>query len=224
MRAVIVGGGKVGYYLVKSLLEKKYEVILIEKDADICNKIANDLNIDVIHRDGSNLDELSEAIEWKSDVVAAVTGKDEENLIICQMAKQSFSIKKTIARINNPKNREVFKKLGVDTTVCSTDVISKLIENELNSHTFKVIQTFERGEMVLVEAIITSESNWLNKTIQNINLPEESVIVSVIRNDNVIYPRGPLVLLENDHVIVMTNFFNENNLKESIFSKRCNYA
>ena len=140
------------------------------------------------------------------------------------MAKQSFSIKKTIARINNPKNREVFKKLGVDTTVCSTDVISKLIENELNSHTFKVIQTFERGEMVLVEAIITSESNWLNKTIQNINLPEESVIVSVIRNDNVIYPRGPLVLLENDHVIVMTNFFNENNLKESIFSKRCNYA
>ncbi|UFH65477.1 TrkA family potassium uptake protein [Clostridium cadaveris] len=224
MRAVIVGGGKVGYYLVKSLLEKKYEVILIEKDADICNKIANDLNIDVIHGDGSNLDELSEAIEWKSDVVAAVTGKDEENIIICQMAKQSFSIKKTIARINNPKNREVFKKLGVDTTVCSTDVISKLIENELNSHTFKVIQTFERGEMVLVEAIITSESNWLNKTIQNINLPEESVIVSVIRNDNVIYPRGPLVLLENDHVIVMTNFFNENNLKESIFSKRCNYA
>ncbi|MCI6275488.1 MAG: hypothetical protein MR639_01885 [Clostridium sp.] len=78
--------------------------------------------------------------------------------------------------------------------------------------------------MVLVEALITSQSNWLNKTIQSINLPDESVIVSIIREDNVIYPRGPLALLENDHVIVMTNFFNENELKESIFSKRCNYA
>jgi len=132
MRAIVVGGGKVGYYLVKTLKEKKYRVVLIEKEIKLCEKIAEDLEVDVICGDGSDVEVLKDAGIEKAEVVAAVTGKDEENLVICQMAKVNFNINKTIARINNPKNIAIFKALGVDKTVCSTQVICNLIEGEFD--------------------------------------------------------------------------------------------
>jgi len=96
MRAVVIGGGKVGYYLIKNLLNIGCLITLIEKNYDICKKISNELDIEVICGDGSNLEELSEAIEGTNTIVAAVTGKDEENLIICQMSKRNFSITSTV--------------------------------------------------------------------------------------------------------------------------------
>jgi len=132
MRAIIVGGGKVGYYLVKTLKEKNHRVVLIEKEMKLCEKIAEDLEVDVICGDGSDVEVLKDAGIEKAEVVAAVTGKDEENLVICQMAKVNFNINKTIARINNPKNIAIFKALGVDKTVCSTQVICNLIEGEFD--------------------------------------------------------------------------------------------
>lgn len=217
MRAVVVGGGKVGYYLIRTLIEKKCDVILIEKDIEICNKFSTDFNIDVICGDGSDIQELSKAIEWNSDIVAAVTGKDEENLIICEMAKENFKIKKTIARINNPKNRLIFKTLGVDATVCSTEVISRLIENELSNKCCRVIQTFERGSMVLLEFIIDKYSNWCNSFIKDIKFPKDSIIVSIYRNDEVIFPRGNVTINENDHIYVMTTLSTQSELKKSIY-------
>lgn len=127
MKAIIVGGGKVGYYLLKTLKEKRYEVTLIESNVDLCNKIAEEIGGDIICGDGSDVQVMQEAGIEYADVVAAVTGKDEENLVICQMAKLNFNIQKTIARINNPKNSDIFIKLGVDNTVCSTEVIANLI-------------------------------------------------------------------------------------------------
>jgi trk system potassium uptake protein TrkA len=120
MRAVVIGGGKVGYYLIKNLLDIGCIITLIEKNYDICKKISNELDIEVICGDGSNLEELSEAIEGTNTIVAAVTGKDEENLIICQMSKRNFSIKSAIARINNPKNRQLFNNLCTTNCRCYT--------------------------------------------------------------------------------------------------------
>lgn len=136
MKAVIVGGGKVGYYLFKTLNKKRYDVVLIEKDKIICEKIADEIDGNIIWGDGSDIQVLEDAGIDKAEIVAAVTGKDEENLIICQIAKIDFNIKKTIARINNPKNIQVFKALGVDKTVCSTEVISNLIEDEFENDQF----------------------------------------------------------------------------------------
>ncbi|WP_142414045.1 potassium channel family protein [Hathewaya massiliensis] len=130
MKAIIVGGGKVGYYLFKTLRNRDFHVTLIEEDRDRCTKISEDLDGDIICGDGSDINVLMDAGITETQIIAAVTGKDEENLVICQVAKLTFSVDKTIARINNPKNKEIFKELGVDNTVCSTEVISEIIDEE----------------------------------------------------------------------------------------------
>ncbi|GCD12316.1 MULTISPECIES: potassium channel family protein [Clostridium] len=216
MRAVIVGGGKVGYYLVKALKEKKHQVVLIEKDIDICQKIAEEIQVDVICGDGSDVEVLKDAGIEEAEVVAAVTGKDEENLVICQMAKVNFNINETIARINNPKNTAIFKALGVDKTVCSTQVICNLIEGEFNSEPLKVIESINRGEMILVEAKIDKDSAWKDKSIEKLKLPKECLIISIIRSEKVIFPRGGEDIKEGDKVLIITNTDRKKDVEKSI--------
>lgn len=205
MKSIIIGGGKVGYYLVQTLKKRGYHVVLIERNGAICQKIAEDINIEIICGDGTDLEVLKDAGIQEAEIIAAVTGTDEENLVICEIAKVSFNINKTIARINNPKNIAMFKALGVDKTVCSTEVIANLIEYEFDKDNFKLIHTFERGAMVLVEIIIHADDRWSNQFIQDMDLPAECVITSILRDEQVIYPRGDTRFLENDKVLVITN-------------------
>lgn len=216
MRAIVVGGGKVGYYLVKTLKEKKHHVVLIEKDIKLCEKIAEDLEVDVICGDGSDVEVLKDADIKNAEVVAAVTGKDEENLVICQMAKVNFNINKTIARINNPKNMAIFKALGVDKTVCSTQVICNSIEGEFDIAPLKIIESLNKGEMVLVEAKIDKKSAWKDKSIGQVNMPKECVILSIIRNEEVIFPNGSVDIKEDDTVLIITSTDKKNDVEKSI--------
>lgn len=216
MRAIVVGGGKVGYYLVKTLKEKKHQVVLIEKDIKLCEKIAEDLEVDVICGDGSDVEVLKDADIKNAEVVAAVTGKDEENLVICQMAKVNFNINKTIARINNPKNMAIFKALGVDKTVCSTQVICNSIEGEFDIAPLKIIESLNKGEMVLVEAKIDKKSAWKDKSIGQVNMPKECVILSIIRNEEVIFPNGSIGIKEGDTVLIITSTDKKNEVEKSI--------
>lgn len=216
MRAVVVGGGKVGYYLVKALIEKKHHVTLIEKNSKVCKKIAEELKVDVICGDGSDVEVLKDANIDEAEVVAAVTGKDEENLVICQMAKVNFNINETIARINNPKNTAIFKALGVDKTVCSTQVICNLIEGEFNSEPLKVIESINRGEMILVEAKIDKKSAWKDKSVEQLKLPKECLILSIIRSEKVIFPRGSIDIREGDKVLIITNTDRKKDVEKSI--------
>jgi trk system potassium uptake protein TrkA len=205
MKSIIIGGGKIGYNLFKILIERGYEATLIERDKDTCTKIAEDINADVIWGDGTDIEVLKDAGIEDADIVAATTGADEENLVICQIAKISFYTNKTIARVNNPKNTKMFKMLGIDNTVCSTEVIASLIEYELYKEEYRVINTFERGSMVLVEIIIRPGNKWCNKTIKELELPEECVFVSILHGEKVIYPRGDSFIEENDKVLIITN-------------------
>lgn len=204
MKAIIVGGGKVGYYLLKTLKDRKYDITLIERNSAVCEKIASEIQGNIICGDGTDFDVLKDAGIEETEMVAAVTGKDEENLVICQIAKSSFDVKKTIARINNPKNRPIFKSLGVDRTVCSTEVIANLIEWQLAEDKLKVIQTLNRGEMILAEGIVSSSSPCCGKTISSLDLPYECVIVSILRGDRVIFPKGGIEIKSGDKLIIMT--------------------
>ena len=201
MRAIIIGGGKVGYFLVKTLLEKKMKVTLIEKNRDRATQISKELDIDVLWGDGSDLSILEEADINDCQLVAAVTGSDEENLVVCQIVKLRFENTKTIARINNPKNTKMFRMLGVDKTVCSTEVIANLIHAEFESDTIRIIQTFEMGTMLLAELVLHGNHKWLSKEIRNLELPRKLVIVSILRNDEVIYPKGNVMLQLDDKVV-----------------------
>lgn len=216
MKAIIVGGGKVGYYLLRMLKDKHYDITLIEKCRRICDKIAEDFNATIICGDGTDFDILKDAGIEEADVVAAVTGKDEENLVICQITKAVFGVNKTIARVNNPKNRLIFKTLGVDRTVCSTEVIANIIEGQFAGNSLKVLQTLDRGEIILAEAIITKKSICCNKIISSLMLPAECVIVSIIRNEKVIFPRGGIEIVEEDKVLITTKIEKLKEVEKSI--------
>lgn len=219
MKVIVIGGGKVGFYLAKNLVNRKHDVTLIEKDKSLCSKISNKINTDIIHGDGTDLDVLKDAEIDIADVVVAATGKDEENLVICEVAKENFNIKQTISRINNPKNQEVFKMLSVDKTVCSTEVISNLIDWEFENEQIRILQIFERGNMVLVEIYIDKNISWCNKLIKNIVMPLDFVIVYIYRDSKVIYPKGDLLLKEDDKVVIVTDSENIKSKSQFIYSK-----
>lgn len=205
MKTIIIGGGKIGYNLFKTLRERGYEVTLIERNKEKCMKIAEDFDTDVIWGDGTNLEVLKDAGIEDADIIAAVTGTDEENLVICQIAKLSFSPMKTIARVNNPKNMVMFKNLGIDNTVCSTEVIANLIEFSFDREDYRIMNTFERGAMILAELSIRENNLWCSRYVKELELPKECVIVSILRGENVIYPRGDSEILPNDKVLIITN-------------------
>lgn len=214
MYIVIVGGGKIGYYLAKTLLPYKHKIAVVERQRDLCTKIANELNISVINGDGTNIDNLSEVDTNKADVVIAVTGKDEDNLIACQLAKRSFGVKRTIARVNNPKNITVFERLGVDIAVSSTSIIADLIEQEVDYSGMKTLSKLKSGRVVLSEIIIKSSSPVCNKSLKEIDIPRDCILVSVIREEEVIIPNGFTVLKEGDHIITVSSQEDQQELKE----------
>ncbi|MGC8717997.1 MAG: potassium channel family protein [bacterium] len=128
MRIVVVGGGKVGYYLVKILVEQGHKVSLVEMDDKRCQLIAEEMDILSVKGDGTEINTLVDAGADTADVIVAATGKDEVNLVICQIAKRFLGVKRAVTRVNNPKNREVLKMLGVDIVVSGTDLIINAIE------------------------------------------------------------------------------------------------
>jgi len=205
MKSIIIGGGKIGYNLVRTLKLRGYEPTLVEIEERVCKRVAEELDADAICGDGTDPEVLREAGISSAEVIAAVTGKDEENLVICEIAKEIFKVGKTIARVNNPKNISMFEALGVDQTVCSTEVIANLVEYEFDRELCKVVQTFERGAMMLIEVTVNRKNPWLDRQIKDLELPLECVVASVLRDKKVIYPRGDTMILENDSVLLITN-------------------
>ena len=219
MKTIIVGGGKIGYNLFKTLIERHRDVVLIERDKETCIKIAEEINSSVICGDGTDIDVLNDAGIKEADIIAAVTGSDEENLIICQIAKLSFGFMKTIARVNNPKNTVMFKNLGIDNTVCSTEVIANLIEYSLNNEDYRILSMIGKGPMILAELTIKTQTPWINKHVRELSLPHECVLVSVLRNDIVIYPKGDTQILVNDKVLVVTNNTALSQIVEELYAR-----
>lgn len=203
MKTIIVGGGKVGYNLFKTLKERGHKVSIVERNRSECLKIAEDFDSDVICGDGTELSVLMDAGIESADIIVAVTGADEENLVICQTARLSFPNMKTIARINNPKNINMFKKLGIDNTVCSTEVIANLIEYSFDKEDYRVISTLEQGQILITELFIRKNNKWVNQSVKELVLPKECVLVSIIRNRAVIYPRGETQIYEEDKILIM---------------------
>lgn len=205
MDSIIIGGGKIGYNLLKTLKERNYRVVLVERSKETCMKISEELDTDLIWGDGTDIEVLKEAGIENAEIVAAVTGTDEENMVICQIAKINFNVKKTIARVNNPKNVEIFRALGVDRIVCSPVVIADMIEYELDREDYRIIKTFEAGGTVMAETTIDRKNVWCGRHIKDLSIPDECVIISILRGDKVIYPRGDTEFLENDKVLFITN-------------------
>lgn len=217
MKVVVVGGGKVGYYLVKTLIEHNHYPTLIEIKKGLCNFLANDLDIPVISGDGTTLEALVDAGIEDADALISVTGKDEDNLITCQLAKSVFHVQKTIARANNPKNVEVMKQLGIDITVNTTDNIARSLEREIDLSKIKQITTLHKGEASIEEINIPENGYPLaGKTLAQLHLPEIFVFISIIRGDELIIPRGNTQVLGGDKIMVLSPTNKLHALKDSL--------
>lgn len=217
MRGIIVGGGKVGYYILKTLIERKYEVVMIERNPVICSRIAKDVNAIVLCGDGTDTSVLTDADIANVEIVAAVTGKDEENLVICQIAKLKFNVAKTIARINNPKNITLFRQLGVDRTVSSTEVIANLIEWELEDHGLKIVQTIDTGGLLLAEATIGVRNFWIDHEPGTIRMPASSRLITLIREGVGITKFEGEKLQVGDRMLLLTTMQEKTSLEQAIF-------
>lgn len=205
MNIIVVGGGKVGYYLSKTLIEYGHNPTLIEMNKKMSAFIANDLDIPIINGDGTSTEIQAKANTQHADVLISVTGKDEDNLIACQLAKKMFNVKKTIAKVNNPKNSKIMKHLGIDIVISSTESIAKLLIREVDTNFIKHIVSINGGEASLNEIIIPENSRINNKKLYDIKLPENSIIVSINRNNKMIIPRGNTEIKSGDILLVMSS-------------------
>ncbi len=218
MNIIIVGGGNVGYNLAERLSSSNY-VTLIEKDPDIGRRLAGKINILVMQGDGCDTNILKQAGINKADIVAAVTGSDVDNLVVCQIAKDIFHVKRTVAKVNDPKNEKIFYQLGVDVAIGSTAIIAKVIEDEVSWDDFINLFTFKRGNLSIVRVDLPETSPVLNAAVGNIKLPEDSVLVAIIRNGEIMIPRNNSVLKEKDEVIAITKVENESLLFKSLIGE-----
>ena len=204
MYIVIVGAGKVGYFLAKRLCQSKHTVSIVDKDKGICEEIAKQLEALVINGDGCDPRILGEAGVERADVLAAVTGDDEDNLVICQLAKERFKVERTVGRVNNPDNEHTFTELGIDVPIDSTKIIAKIIEEEVSFSDFVNLMSFKRGKLAIVRVDLPKDSPVINKEVKDIELPPDSVLVSVLRGEEVIIPKGNTTLKPGDDIIAIT--------------------
>lgn len=219
MYIIIVGAGKVGYFLAERLFRDNHSVALIDKDKSVCEGITRKLDILMICGDGCSPAVLKEAGIERADVVAAVTGDDEDNLIICQLAKERFSVKRTVARVNDPKHEYVFSELGVDIPIDATAIIAKIIEEEVSFTDFVNLLSFKRGKLAIVRVDLPDDAPVINKTVKDITLPPDSVLVSILRGEEVIVPHGETVLESGDDIIALTMVGNESKLLDLLVGK-----
>lgn len=219
MYIIVVGVGKVGYFLARRLCAGKHTVSVVEKDKALCEEVAKDLEALIISGDGCEPDILEEAGAQRADVIAAVTGDDEDNLIICQIAKEKFNMRRTIARVNNPDNERIFSSLGVDVPIDSTRIIAKIVEEEVSFSDFVNLLSFKRGKLAVVRVDLPNDAPSIRKEIKDIVLPPDSVLVSVVRGDKVIVPKGNTMLEPGDDIIAITSIGNESQLLKALIGK-----
>ncbi len=219
MYILIVGAGKVGYFLAKRLCKGKHTVSIVDKDRLVCEEAAKELEALVVNGDGCDPKILEEAGIQRADVLAAVTGDDEDNLIICQLAKEKFNLQRTVGRVNNPDNEHTFSELGIDVPVDSTKIIAKIIEEEVSFSDFVNLMSFKRGKLAIVRVDLPEDSPVINKEVKDITMPLDAVLVSIVRGEEVILPKGNTVLKPGDDVIALTLIGNEPQLLNLLVGK-----
>jgi trk system potassium uptake protein TrkA len=213
---VVVGGGKVGFHLTRALLNEGQEVLVIEKSSAKVDRIMTELDATAIAGDGAEVATLEEAGVGRADVVAAVTGDDEDNLIIAQVAKKRFNVPRTVARINNPKNEYIFSELGIDATVSATQVILSIILQEIPEHPFVHLLTLQEGGIEFVELQLTDESPANGRTLSTIVLPDETAIPLLIRGGRPLVVGPDTVFESGDKIVAVTTGAQESSLQSLV--------
>ncbi|HEX4106988.1 MAG TPA: NAD-binding protein [Solirubrobacteraceae bacterium] len=216
---IVVGAGKVGWNLARELLAKDHEVTLIECSRQRYLVVEDELEHAVQYGDATELWVLERAGIQRADLVIAVTGDDEDNMLVCQVAKEKYLCDRIIARVNNPRNLPHFKLLGIQPAVSATDLILRLIEHEVPRYGLVHLLALEEERLEIIELEVSTDAQVVGRRITDIGLPEGSLIISVLRDGSGFVPKADTVIEAGDEVLLVldpgledsiTGFFSPN--------------
>ena len=219
MYIVIVGAGNIGFFLANKLLADRHEVCFIERDRSRAEFIAQATSIPILQGDGTEPRVLKDARVDKADTLVTLTSHDEVNIISCQIAKEIFKVKRTVAKVNDPKNLKVFTSLGVDVPIDSTSILSRIVEEEASFSDFMNLLSIKKGKLSIVRLDLPESSPVINKKVKEFKLPEDTVLVSILRGDEVVIPKGDTILLSGDEIIAITNIEKEKDFINTLMGK-----
>jgi trk system potassium uptake protein len=215
MLAVIVGGGRGGSYLAQDLHSQGYRIKVVDLRPDVVAKLRQEIDGEVVCGDGCTPEILEQVGAAKADLLVAITHDDEDNLVICRLAKHHFHVRRVIARVNNPRNEWLYTKAwGVDVAISQVHLTSKVIEEEIGLGELVTLLKLNRGEAALVELRLPETSPCRGKAIRDLNLPTDTVVVSIIRDGKLVIPRGDTQLDVGDEVLAVSTVAAEQALKD----------
>ncbi len=203
MYVIIVGAGKVGWNLARELIDRDQEVTLIESDHRKYRIVEEELEHVVQYGDATEMWVLERAGIQRADLVIAVTGDDEDNILICQVAKEKYGCERIVARVNNPRNLAHFKLLGIQPAVSATDLILRLIEHEVPEYGLVQLLALEEEHLEIIEIEVAEGSSAAGSMVRDVVLPDGSLIISVLRGGAGFVPKGDSVIQAGDQVLLI---------------------
>lgn len=203
MRVILIGGGKTIYFLARQFISKGYHVTLINREADEAANLSRQIKAVVVLGDGSDPVILEEAGARRADVVLALTGHDEDNLVACQLARQMYGVPRTVALVNDPENEAVFRQLGVTVAFSATRIIATLIEEQTGFEEIANLFPVAEGKITVSEVTVDADAPALGKSLQGLNLPEGVLVAGILRNGEAIVPRGTSRIELDDRLILV---------------------
>jgi len=204
VKVAIAGAGSVGTAIAQDLAANGHEVLLIEKDPDLVERLRPSLAVTVVAADACEVSSLDAAGMALVDVAVAATGDDEDNLVISLLAKQEFAVPRVIARVNHPSNQWLFNESwGVDISVSTPQLLTALVEEAVSVGSLVRLLQFEGGNAHLVEVTLAEGSPAEGRSLAELELPRDATVVAVVRQDRLVVPRGDTVLSSGDEVMVL---------------------
>ncbi len=204
MFAIVIGGGKVGANVTRSLVERDQEVALVEAKASRADSLESEFGHRVVHGDGTELYVLEQAgVTRPPDIAVAVTGDDEDNLVIAQLCREQYGVQKVIARVNDPRNQSHFDLLGVAPTVCPTQSILALIEHEVPEHSLVHLLQLRKENLEIIEVELDSACPCVGRQVDALGLPRGSRLISIVRDGVAEIAVGATVLAAGDQVLAI---------------------
>ena len=212
--AIIVGGGKIGYYLARSLINRDYEVCLMEKDAANARRLAADLGDVVMQGDGCDPLVLKSAGVNRADLLFAATGDDPDNLVICQMGRFCFGHPRFIARVNNPDNEALFEKLGIHERVSGTAAVLNMIGQKVGRSPVILLGALEKSSLEVIEIMIEDDSPLCGAKLGEMQLPPQCLVISSLHNGEAVIPTAETVFESGDVLLILVPAALESTLRE----------
>ncbi len=219
MYILIIGAGKVGWNLARELTQKENEVTVVESHRRRYEVVEEELEHNIQYGDGTELWVLERAGIERADLVIAVTGDDEDNILICQMAREKYGVERVVARCNNPRNLQHFELLGVKPAISATDLILRLIEHEVPKYGLVHLLDLKEERLEIIEMDVAEGSPAEGAHVKDLGLPDGSLVISILRDGGGFVPTGDSVVQAGDEVLLVLDIGIEDTVTE-VFSGR----